>query len=68
MRQGALVLRNTLPYMPPGVHWPWWTRRWAPSAAPWRCDCGDGRMLVGPDNGLLSLAWQGAGGVEWRWT
>jgi S-adenosyl-L-methionine hydrolase (adenosine-forming) len=25
---------------------------------------GDGRLLVGPDNGLLSLAWQRCGGVE----
>jgi S-adenosylmethionine hydrolase len=24
--------------------------------------CGDGRILVGPDNGLLSLAWERAGG------
>ena len=26
--------------------------------------CGDGRLLVGPDNGLLSLAWEAVGGVE----
>jgi S-adenosylmethionine hydrolase len=26
--------------------------------------CGDGSVLVGPDNGLLSLAWQQLGGVE----
>jgi S-adenosylmethionine hydrolase len=25
---------------------------------------GDGRLLVGPDNGLLSLAWERCGGVE----
>jgi S-adenosylmethionine hydrolase len=25
--------------------------------------CGDGRVLVGPDNGLLSLAWESAGGA-----
>jgi S-adenosylmethionine hydrolase len=25
---------------------------------------GDGRILVGPDNGLLSLAWERCGGVE----
>ena len=26
--------------------------------------CADGRLLVGPDNGLLSLAWRTAGGVD----
>ena len=25
---------------------------------------GDGRILVGPDNGLLSLAWERCGGVD----
>ena len=25
---------------------------------------GDGRLYVGPDNGLLSLAWERCGGVE----
>ena len=25
--------------------------------------CGDGRILVGPDNGVLSLAWERAGGA-----
>jgi len=26
--------------------------------------CRDGRLLVGPDNGLLSLAWESSGGVD----
>ncbi len=26
--------------------------------------CEDGRLLVGPDNGVLSLAWERAGGVD----
>jgi S-adenosylmethionine hydrolase len=26
--------------------------------------CNDGRLLVGPDNGLLSLAWEACGGVD----
>jgi S-adenosyl-L-methionine hydrolase (adenosine-forming) len=26
--------------------------------------CSNGRILVGPDNGLLSLAWDGCGGVD----
>ena len=44
--------------------WRWWTPRWAPSAAALALRCDDGRMLVGPDNGLLSLAWEAAGGVD----
>ena len=65
VRQGALVLRNTLPYMPVGRarggRRPAGGHR-APRAS--RCACGDGRLLVGPDNGLLSLAWERCGGVE----
>jgi S-adenosylmethionine hydrolase len=64
VRQGALVLRNTLPYMPPGVH----VAVVDPQVGTERRAIGvrtaDGRLLVGPDNGLLSLAWQGCGGVE----
>ena len=39
------------PTCPWACTWRWWTRRWAPSAARWRCASGDGRLLVGPDNG-----------------
>jgi S-adenosylmethionine hydrolase len=63
VRHGALVLRNALPYMPVGVHIAVvdpqvGTERRAVAVA-----CADGRMLVGPDNGLLSLAWEAAGGI-----
>jgi hypothetical protein len=62
--QGALVLANTLPYMPQGVH-----------LAIVDPDVGgkrraivvrtlDGRLLVGPDNGLLVPAAEGLGGIE----
>jgi S-adenosylmethionine hydrolase len=62
--QGALVLANTLPYMPVGIH-----------LAVVDPDVGtprralvlrtvDGRMLVGPDNGLLVPAAERVGGVE----
>ena len=65
VRQGALVLRNTLPvHAERACTWRWWTRRWAPSGARSRCGRGDGRILVGPDNGLLSLAWERCGGVD----
>jgi S-adenosylmethionine hydrolase len=64
VRQGALVLRNTLPYMPRGVH----VAVVDPQVGTERRAIGlattDGRILVGPDNGLLSLAWERCGGVE----
>jgi len=62
VRRGALVLRNTLPYMPQGVH-----VAVVDPQAHWRAvavRCADGRMLLGPDNGLLSPAWERCGGVE----
>src|SRR5690349_17987913 len=61
---GALLLADSLPYLPddaivfavvdPNVGK---DRDLAVEAA-------DGRLLVGPDNGLLSLAWAVAGGVR----
>ena len=51
--QGALVLASTLPYMPVGVH----LAVVDPSVGTPRravvLKTGDGRLLVGPDNGLL---------------
>ena len=64
VREGALVLRNSLPYMPAGVHVAVvdpqvGTERRAVAV---RCAEED-RVLVGPDNGVLSLAWQRFGGA-----
>lgn len=64
VREGALVLRNALPYTPPGVHVAVvdpqvGTER---RAVVVRCAEED-RILVGPDNGLLALAWDRFGGV-----
>jgi len=64
VREGALTLRNALPYMPAGVHVAVvdpqvGTERRALAV---RCAEGD-RILVGPDNGLLSLAWERFGGA-----
>lgn len=62
--QGALVLEQTLPYMPlsvimavvdPGV---------GAERKPLALRTGDDRFLVGPDNGLLSLAAARLGGTE----
>jgi S-adenosyl-L-methionine hydrolase (adenosine-forming) len=64
VRQGALVLRNTLPYMPVGVHMAVVDPQVGTERRGVALRCGDGRLLVGPDNGLLSLAWPDCGGVE----
>ena len=64
MRQGALVLRNTLPYMPVGVHVAVVDPQVGTERRAVALRTGDGRILVGPDNGLLSLAWERCGGVE----
>ncbi len=64
VRAGALVLARALPYMPAGVHLAvvdpevGAERR----AVALRC-AGEERVLVGPDNGLLSLAATRFGGV-----
>ena len=64
VRAGALVLSRALPFMPPGVHLAvvdpevGAVRR----AVALRC-AEQERLLVGPDNGLLSLAARRFGGV-----
>ncbi len=64
IRHGALVLRNTLPYMPVGVHIAVVDPQVGTERRAVALRTADGRMLVGPDNGLLSLAWERCGGVE----
>ena len=64
VRQGALVLRNTLPYMPVGVHVAVVDPQVGTERRALALRTGDGRILVGPDNGLLSLAWERCADVE----
>ena len=64
VRQGALVLRNTLPFMPAGVHVAVVDPQVGTERRALALRSADGRTLVGPDNGLLSLAWERCGGVE----
>jgi S-adenosyl-L-methionine hydrolase (adenosine-forming) len=64
VREGALVLRNTLPFMPVGVHMAVVDPQVGTERRAVAVRTGDGRTLVGPDNGLLSLAWERCGGVE----
>jgi S-adenosyl-L-methionine hydrolase (adenosine-forming) len=65
--QGALVLANTLPFMPEGVH----LAVVDPGVGTDRREValrgGDGRLYVGPDNGLLVPAAERLGGIEGAW-
>jgi S-adenosylmethionine hydrolase len=62
--QGALVLCNTLPYMPEGVHLAVIDPGVGGHRRPLALQTVDGRLLVGPDNGLLMPAADALGGVE----
>jgi S-adenosylmethionine hydrolase len=63
VRHGALVMAASLPYMPVGVHVAVVDPQVGTERRAVAVRCEDGRLLVGPDNGVLSLAWQRAGGV-----
>jgi S-adenosyl-L-methionine hydrolase (adenosine-forming) len=62
--QGALALAQAVPYTPPGVH----VAVVDPGVGSERravvIVTGDGRLLVGPDNGVLVPAAEGCGGIE----
>jgi S-adenosylmethionine hydrolase len=62
--QGALVLANTLPYMPVGVHLAVVDPGVGSARKALAVRGGDGRFYVGPDNGLLLVAADRLGGVE----
>jgi S-adenosylmethionine hydrolase len=62
--QGALVLANTLPYMPEGVHMAVVDPGVGGERKALALQGGDGRLFVGPDNGLLLPAAERLGGVE----
>jgi S-adenosyl-L-methionine hydrolase (adenosine-forming) len=61
--QGALVLANTLPYMPEGVHMAVVDPGVGGPRKALAVRGGDGRLYVGPDNGLLLIAIDRLGGV-----
>jgi S-adenosylmethionine hydrolase len=63
VRHGAISLRNALPYMPVGVHVAVVDPQVGTERRGVAVRCEDGRVLVGPDNGVLALAWEKAGGV-----
>jgi S-adenosyl-L-methionine hydrolase (adenosine-forming) len=62
--QGALVLANTLPYMPEGVHLAVVDPEVGTPRRALVLRTVDGRLLVGPDNGLLLPAAERVGGIE----
>ncbi len=61
--QGALVLANTLPYMPPGVHLAVVDPGVGSTRRALALRDTEGRLYVGPDNGLLAPAVDRFGGV-----
>ncbi len=65
--QGALVLANTLPFMPAGVHLAVVDPSVGTDRRALAIRSGDGRLHVGPDNGLLVPAAEKLGGVDGAW-
>jgi hypothetical protein len=63
VRHGAISLRNALPYLPVGVHVAIVDPQVGTERRGVAVRCEDGRVLVGPDNGVLSLGWERAGGI-----
>jgi S-adenosylmethionine hydrolase len=63
VRAGALILRSALPYVPVGVHLAVVDPDVGAQRRAVALRAEDGRLFVGPDNGLLSLAVADAGGV-----
>lgn len=65
--QGALVLASTLPYMPEGVHLAVVDPGVGTDRRAIALRGGDGRLYVGPDNGLLVPAAEKLGGIAGCW-
>ena len=63
VRSGALILRNALRYVPAGVHLAVVDPGVGSERRGVALRLADGRLLVGPDNGLLSPAATAGGGV-----
>jgi S-adenosylmethionine hydrolase len=63
IRAGAIVLREAIPYLPVGVHLAVVDPDVGARRRAVALRLADERVLVGPDNGLLSLAAEAGGGV-----
>jgi S-adenosylmethionine hydrolase len=63
VRSGAIVLAEAVPYVPVGVHLAVVDPDVGAQRRAVALRTGDGRRFVGPDNGLLTLAADAAGGI-----
>jgi S-adenosyl-L-methionine hydrolase (adenosine-forming) len=63
VRTGALTLRSALPYLPDGIVLAVVDPEVGTERRALALGCADGRVMVGPDNGLLAPAAARAGGV-----
>jgi len=62
--QGATSFAAALPFLPPAVHLAMVDPQSAHAVRGIVVRTGDGSLLVGPDNGLLSLGWKVRGGIK----
>jgi S-adenosylmethionine hydrolase len=63
VEQGATSLAAAIPYLPVAVHLALVDPMQIASSRGVVVETADGSMLVGPDNGMLSLAWDQRGGI-----
>jgi S-adenosyl-L-methionine hydrolase (adenosine-forming) len=63
VRHGAIVLAQTIGYLPVGVHVAVVDPQVGTERRAVAVRTADRRVLVGPDNGVLSLAWERCGGA-----
>ena len=63
VEQGATSLAAAMPYLPIGVHLALVDPMESGTSRGVVVSTSDGSLLVGPDNGLLSLAWDERGGI-----
>jgi S-adenosylmethionine hydrolase len=64
VEQGATALVASMQFLPVGVHLALVDPSHETPARGIAVRTGDGSVLLGPDNGLLSLAWEARGGVQ----
>ena len=63
VRQGATVFASAMAYLPPAVHLALVDPMHEAPARGVAVQAASGAVLVGPDNGVLSLAWEALGGA-----
>jgi S-adenosylmethionine hydrolase len=63
VEQGATSLAAAIPFLPVAIHLALVDPTHGSSSRGVVVESGDGSLLVGPDNGVLSLAWDERGGV-----